>query len=312
MSGIVPDTRHGDRVQSWRPACEVSGTLSRSHPKVKKYFEEWNRQFEAEEAAKKEKLESSNRPTAGQERVDVRWRKPDPEQFVVRPFAAFRLTHDGMRLGMQDLVATSAKIGTNALVMIKLKTQFEAMNVAFNTYVAIEQSPGGVFEILDNYNKHIGQVSALEGVKDYNTLLAEETAALDILIAEASKGNHESAMKIMRAVPEVANLVEISLQAKEEVFTKYGLSAALDKDANSAAIVKGALDNARDQLSKHLAPFMTKQLAAKRPFGNVKMYVAALNYGSTPEQFAAMQPALARAAKDDKGNNIWDKIAAFL
>jgi len=314
MSAIKPDVKHADSVKSWRPACETSGTLSRSHPKVKKSFEERARRQEAELAAAKKAKEQSTRVTADLERVDARWRKEDPDKFVVRPFAVFRLTHDGLRLAMQDLVGTVAKIGTSAIVMIKLKTQFEDFSRTFRTYAKIEEGNGGVYDILDHYNRSQGKVSELEGLTDYNTLFAEELQAIDVIIAEAQSGNHASAELLKRSIPEIANLIEICLQSKEETYAKYGLAAKLDSDKNNVALVKAALDNANDAPDslKFLGPFMTKQLASKRPFGNIKMYVASLHLGMSASAFSAIEPALGKAARDSTGANIWDKIAAFL
>ena len=53
----------------------------------------------------------------------------------------------------------------------------------------------------------------------------------------------------------------------------------------------------------YAASYVTKQLARKRPFGNVKMYVASLHLGSDAAQFAAMSPSLQKAARNSKG--VW-------
>ena len=142
----------------------------------------------------------------------------------------------------------------------------------------------------------------------------EELQATGVTVNEAQTGNHASAELLKRSIPEIANLVEICLQGKEEIYAKYGLAAKLDTDKNNVALLTKALtnaDEAPDSL-KFLGPFMTKQLASKRPFGNIKMYVASLHLGTSASEFSAMEPALAKAARDSTGTNIWDKIAAFL
>ena len=58
--GIVADARHANGPnKEWRPACEATGTLSRSNPKVRQQFEAWNRQFEIEKETAQQNKQNS-------------------------------------------------------------------------------------------------------------------------------------------------------------------------------------------------------------------------------------------------------------
>jgi hypothetical protein len=75
----------------------------------------------------------------GHERVDPNWRDADPEAFVVKPFAAIRLMHDGIRLGVEDCGIRSGKVFTSPTVCVLTAFPFLAFPVLGLLFVRLKQ-----------------------------------------------------------------------------------------------------------------------------------------------------------------------------
>jgi len=225
----------------------------------------------------------TQRGTAAHERVDARWREEEPGTFHVRPEAVIRLTHDAMRLGMEDLCNKVAKIGSNPTIYIMIKTGYEKLNVCMGNQFACET------------------VLGYDGAA--NAATVEMSKEIEQLIFKGSGGDHDAGEALKEIVPEWSQTFEMLLREKEA--NLMGQTKGMDAD-RLTTIVTSTLVPIHDSLRTH-APYVCRQLK-KRPFGNIRMFVAALQACVPAAAFAGITADLEKAC----GKDLWTKIAPFI
>lgn len=240
-------------------------------------------QAEEEAAIAAAQRDRTQRGTAAHERVDPRWREEEPGTFHVRAEAVIRLTHDAMRLGMEDLCSKVAKIGSNPTIYIMLKDGYEKLSTCMTNQFKCEEVLG--------YN----------AAANAATLMM--SSQIEKLIFKGSGGDHEAGEALKDVVPEWSQTFEMLLRDKEAHL--MGEIKGMDA-ARLVEIVTSTLVPIADALKTH-APWVCRQLK-KRPFGNIRMFVAALQATTTTATFDALRPVLERAS----GKDLWTKIAPFI
>jgi len=257
--------------------------MSRSHPKVRAQFDRRQQQAEEEAAIAAAQRERTQRGTAVHERVDPKWREEEPGTFHVRPEAVIRLTHDAMRLGMEDLCNKVAKIGSNPTIYIMIKTGYEKLAVCMKNQIACEAVLG--YDAAANAN------------------ILETSTEIETLIFKGSGGDHAAGEALKGIVPEWSQAFEMLLREKEAHLMSEIKAMTL---ARQLEIITSTLVPIVSSLKTH-TPYICKQLK-KRPFGNIRMYIAALHATVAKADFAAISADLEKAC----GKDLWAKIAPFL
>lgn len=136
-----------------------------------------------------------------------------------------------------------------------------------------------------------------------NAAVLEMSAAIEQLIFKGSGGDHASGVELKEVVPEWSHAFELLLREKEEHLMSETKGMAGDA---LLAVINTALAPIRDGMGIHAA-YICSHLK-KRPFGNIRMYVAALKAASSDAEFAAVSSAVERAC----GGDLWAKIVPFL
>jgi hypothetical protein len=132
--------------------------------------------------------------------VDPKWREEEPGTFHVRPEAVLRLTHDAMRLGMEDLCNKTAKIGSSPIVYIALKDTWEKLNRCMGVHFKSE-----------------AVLTAKLGITnpELNHPIMVQSKAIEQLIFSGSKGNHAAGAELMKVMPLWSQDFELLLRNKE-------------------------------------------------------------------------------------------------
>eukprot|EP00039_Didymoeca_costata_P019258 m.336830 g.336830 ORF g.336830 m.336830 type:complete len:310 (-) comp17970_c0_seq1:81-1010(-) len=298
----VPDATARDKIPEWKPKIEATGTLSRNHAKMKQKFDEKQRQTDEDSRILQAALQHSKRPSASLERTDSRWRADDPGKFVVQPFAFLRLTHDAIRLSMEEILNKSKKLGSSPIAITMLKTTLGSLKVCFQTHRLVEEE-GGFFDLLEK----LGGKPVKSDLIELNTSALSDIEKVEASLDKASKGDHSGVTEAQQQIPELGSSFEMYLRAKEEVMMP------LSPKMSDAKTISPFLDPVRKmqgKLAKH-AEFIAKLLATKRPFSNVRMFVASLQSITKKDEFDAMRTGLEKSC-NATDSTYWAKIQEFL
>ncbi len=198
-------------------------------------------------------------------------------EFTVRPFAFMRLTHEALRAGLAGLVE-SAEAGDLAGV----RSGFGALRPVIRLHAQHEEQV--FFPMLDRLFD-----GAVEkgGLRDAHV---REEAHEERLASALETGDLPAARA---AVADWQSSFEAHLVDEEELMMPLTAQVAPTQEGRAAA-VREILELDWAALKTVHLPYVAASLAANKPYGPVRMFVAALQ-SAADERYAELEPVL-RAA----------------
>lgn len=195
-------------------------------------------------------------------------------QFNVRPFAFMRLTHEALREGILALQA-HADDGDLAAV----NDEYVRLRAVIDIHAAQEE--GRFFPLLDEL---FDGAVAKAGLREAHEREESHQAAFEGALA----------VRDVRAVREALAAWAVSFEAhladEEAVMMPLTQRVAPTLEGRAAA-VRTLLEVDWDGLRTHHLPYVVRTLAATRPFGPTRMFIAALQLAAG-ERYGELAPVV--------------------
>ena len=213
------------------------------------------------------------------------------DAFTVRPFAFMRLTHEAIRVERAALLAHAEAFAAQptAAGLDAVRASLEELQRGIALHALQEEQ--GFFPLLD---------ARFDAVATQAGFFAEHEAeharfdALDAAVAAAGDASAPAAASLLEAVRAWADANEAHLKHEEGIMMPLTQRVA-DTLEGRAAAVRGIIDAAdAEATAAWQVGWVLSRLHTHRPFGKVRMYVAALE-ATHAADLHRIQPAI-RAA----------------
>ena len=199
-------------------------------------------------------------------------------QFTVRPFAFMRLTHEALRAGFQELVY----MAEGHAPVEELRARYAALARVIALHARQEEEV--FFPILDAVADN---AVTKAGLRDTHEHEEDNQAAV-----EAALKNGDIAL-ICATLQAWAPDFESHLAEEEAVMMPLTRQVADTLEGRAAAVRHIMAVDWQELMEAHL-PYVTRALGQTKPYGPVRMFVAAVQAASG-ERYAEIEPILMAA-----------------
>jgi len=216
----------------------------------------------------------------------------------VRPFAFMRLTHEAIRVGLEELPKAFADAAANGVTPDAAVAEFLRLLRLIELHTT--QEDAGLYPLVD---KHFDGAADKEGYVAEHETLHSGHAELEAMVGGDLSGARLEAASA--AVATWAQEMEEHLQHEERVLQP--LLSKLTADLPAACqSVHGIIDVAnRDETERWQVGDIAQSLERGRPFGKLHKFVLALQHSSTELEYERMKATLRRSLSDPT----WEKLS---
>lgn len=204
-------------------------------------------------------------------------------EFNVRPFAFMRLTHEALRAGLSTLLRHAGAGDLEAV-----RGEYATLRRVIEIHAAQEEK--SFFPLLAGRFPEDFDLSVMLAAHEREEALQEAfEGALDA----------DDLAAVQKVLADWADSFEQHLVDEETVMMPLTQRVAPDLEGRAAA-VRDILHVDWEALKGEHLPYVVASLAANKPYGPVRMFVAALQHAAG-DRFSELAPVVLSSVSDDVG-----------